>query len=127
MAIVFKKRCREAENIDWPDHVVPLDENSFDDFIRKYPLSVVDFYADWCQPCKVMYPRMRKLSKAYKGKVAFGRVNVQEEKNLAKKFKVVGVPTFIFFSYGKKLLSISGTRSVGNMKEIIEKLLGRIR
>ena len=56
-----------------PQYVVTLDKNNFNQFIQKYPLSMVDFWASWCAPCRVMAPRLRRLSKIYRDKMAFGK------------------------------------------------------
>ncbi|MCD6237674.1 MAG: thioredoxin, partial [Thermoplasmata archaeon] len=82
---LFKKLPEKGlQNIEWPDYVISLDGKTFDEFIYRYPLSMVDFWAPWCGPCRVMLPRLRKLSKIYKGKVAFGRLNTQENQDIAK-------------------------------------------
>lgn len=111
------------EKIDWPEYVVALDKKNFNEFINKYPLSLVDFWAPWCGPCKAMVPRMRRLSKIYKGKVAFGRLNTEENREIAKKYKIMGIPHLAFFRYGKKIMSTTGARSVGDLKDTIDKLL----
>ncbi len=110
---------------DWPTHVETLDKNTFDAFINKYPLSVIDFWAPWCKPCKTMLPRLRRLERIYQGKVAFGRVNTQSEKKLAQHYDIMGIPHFGFFSYGKKIGSITGAKSVGKMKDSIDTYLAK--
>ena len=107
----------------WPDHILTLEENNFNNFIEKYPLSIVDFWAPWCIPCKTMSPRLRRLAKIYKEKVAFGKLNTQNNQNIAKKYQIIGIPHLIFFKYGKKVTSITGVRSIGYIKKIIENLL----
>lgn len=112
-----------SQDIDWPDHIVTLDNKNFEDFIQKYPLSIIDFWAAWCNPCKTMSPRLRRLSVLYKGKIAFGKLNTQENQKIAKKYKIQGIPNFMFFKYGKKVNSLTGVRSVGDMKSIIDDFL----
>jgi len=123
---IFKDRKlseKSLEKIDWPDYVVSLDKKNFNDFINKYPLSLIDFWAPWCGPCKAMAPRMRRLSKIYTGKVAVGRLNTEDNRDIAKKYKIMGIPHLGFFRYGKKIMSITGARSVGDIKDTIDKLL----
>jgi thioredoxin 1 len=108
---------------DWPDYVVTLEGKNFNEFIQRYPLSLVDFWAPWCAPCKVIAPRIRRLSKIYKGKVAFGRLNTQKNEDVAKQYHIVGIPHLAFFRYGKKITSITGVRSVGDIKDTIDDLL----
>jgi len=109
--------------IEWPDHIVSLTNEDFDQFINDFPLSVVDFWASWCAPCKAMVPRLRRLSKLYHKRVAFGKVDIQEYRHIAKKNKIMGIPHLIFFRYGKKVGSITGLKSIGSIKDVIEDLL----
>ena len=111
---------------EWPDYVVTLEKRNFDDFIQKYPLSIVDFWAPWCAPCRVIAPRIRRLSKIYKGKVAFGRFNTQNNEDIAKQYHIMGIPHLVFFRYGKKVTSITGVRSIGDLKDTVDDLLKRL-
>ena len=102
----LKKKKNYNENsipsIDWPDHIITLEEKNFNDFIEKYPFSIVDFWAPWCKPCKSMSPRLRRLSKIYKGKIAFGKFNTQKNQDITKKYNIMGIPNLIIFNYGKE-------------------------
>jgi thioredoxin 1 len=125
---IFTKRKevskqKQSSKIDWPEHVITLDSEMINQFIEKYPLSAVDFRAPWCSPCKIMNPRMRRLSKIYQGKVAFGRLDTQQYKDSAQKYKIMSIPSLAFFSHGKKITSITGVKSVGEIKDIINSLL----
>jgi thioredoxin 1 len=108
---------------EWPDHVVPLNSKKFDKFIDKYPLVVIDFWAAWCGPCKTLTPRFRQLSKMYKGKVAFGKVNVDSHRELSKRFHIMGIPNIFFFSYGEKIRNMNGVRNIDEYQREIDKIL----
>jgi len=126
---IFKGRNsnKKANSIqEWPDYVLTLEGKTFNKFIKKYPLSIVDFWASWCAPCKTMAPRLRRLSKIYKGKIAFGKLNTQKNQDIAKQYKILGIPHLIIFRYGKKITSITGVRSVGHLKNVIDDLLKKI-
>jgi len=126
---IFKSKQKDriheknTSNIEWPDHVVTINGENFDEFIKKYPLSVVDFWAPWCTPCRAMTPRLRRLSKIYKGRVAFGKLNTQENQDVPKQYKVMGIPHLMFFSYGKKIAEITGVRSIGELKTLVDRFL----
>ena len=127
---IFKYKKRNSNSgeespptLKWPDHVVSLDEGNFEEFIQKYPWAMVDFWASWCAPCRTMAPRLRRLSKIYKGRVAFGKLDTQENQNIAKQYKITGIPHLVIFRYGKKATSAIGVRSVGDVKNMINHLL----
>ena len=121
---VLRDPDRKAFSVGkWPDYVVTLNGKNFNEFIQKYPLSLVDFWAPWCAPCRTMAPRLRRLSKIYKGKVAFGKLDTQANEDIAKKYKIMGIPHLMFFRYGKKVSTVTGVRSVGDLKDIIDDLL----
>jgi len=119
----LKKQVLSAK--EWPNHVITLDSVKFNEFINKYPLSMVDFWAPWCTPCTKMAPRLRRLSKIYFGTVVFGKLNTQSNQNIARQYKITGIPHFGFFSYGKKIACMSGIKSVGEIKAIIDDLLNK--
>ena len=108
---------------EWPDYVVTLGTNNFHIFIDKYPLSIVDFWAPWCVPCKTIAPRIRRLSKIYKGKVAFGKLDTQKNQDIAKQYKIMGIPHLVFFSFGRKVSSITGVKSINDIKSVIDNIL----
>ena len=115
-----KSNCN---NIDYPNHIKILNKNNFNDFINHYPLTVIDFWAPWCKPCKDMSPRMRRLSILYKGKLAFGKIDISKYNEISKQYKIMSIPNLIFFRSGKKIKSITGLRNISEIKEIIEDLL----
>ena len=124
----YKKENRNSEQkipsaVEWPDHVVILDGKKFEEFIQKYALSVIDFWAPWCSPCKAMAPRLRRLSKIYNGKIAFGKLDTQKNQDITKQYKIMGIPHLIFFKYGKKVTRTTGMISVGYNKNVSEDLL----
>jgi len=123
MKFLGKKKDKESKDIKIPENIASLDKDNFYDFIKKYPFCFIDFWAPWCQPCKQMNPRIRRLSKIFQGKVAFGKVNTQENQDLAKDFKVMSIPNFILFKGGKEKANLRGVQSVGEIKKIINKYL----
>ncbi len=129
---IFKRKQKDRDSNqndssvdEWPDYVVTLKENNFNEFIKKYPLSIVDFWAPWCAPCKIIAPRIRRLSKIYNGRVAFGKIDTQENQDIAKIYGIMGIPHLAFFRCGKKVTSITGVKSVGYIKHVIDDLLDK--
>lgn len=88
-------------------------------------LVMVDMYADWCGPCKVLTPLLQKLEKAYGGRVRLVRVNVDKERSLAARYNVVSIPTVLFVRGGKVMSAIVGLRPGVVYAARVEHLLGQ--
>jgi thioredoxin 1 len=130
---IFNRRNQSKDNKsinqeknNLPDHVIILNKNSINDFIEKYPICIIDFWAPWCSPCKTMLPRFRRLAVIYKNKIAFGRFNIQSDSKILKKYNVMSVPFLLFFKNGKQVFSSSGKKSIGDLKEIINEKMIKI-
>ena len=102
--------------------VVELDKKSFDKFIKEDKV-VVDFWAVWCGPCKILSPAVEEIASEMKDKAKFAKVNVDENLDLAQRFGVMSIPTLIFFRDGKQI-----DRTVGVIsKEEIEKRIRNLK
>lgn len=75
----------------------------FDAAVAAAPLAMVDFWADWCGPCKMLSPVIESLADQYEGKVLVGKVNVDEEPELARRFGVMNIPTVVFLKNGQEI------------------------
>lgn len=84
---------------------------------------LVDFYADWCSPCKMMAPIIEKVAEQYNGKITVGKVNIDEYPNLAVTYKVMSIPTLIFFDNGEKVESIIGLVDQSEVETMINKYI----
>ena len=80
--------------------VMDLDSSNFHDAVSQNNLLLVDFWAEWCGPCKSMHPIFSRMAKKYE-QVRFARVNVDNSQDVAKKFNVQSIPTFIMFKNGQ--------------------------
>ena len=84
---------------------------------------VIDFYADWCGPCKQQAPILNEIEMKYKGTVIFKRVNVDEEPELAQEFRVEAIPMLMFVAPNGDYQSIMGLHEAPDIEEMIGKLL----
>jgi len=80
--------------------IIDLNDINFDQVISSENPTLVDFWAEWCGPCKSMHPIFESLSKNYPN-VKFARVNVDQNQNISMKFAVQSIPTFIMFKSGQ--------------------------
>lgn len=83
----------------------------------------VDFYADWCGPCKMMAPIVEELAKEYDGKVKVGKCNIDEEDGLARKYRVMSIPTMKIFVDGKDVSTIVGAVHKDEIVSELQKVL----
>lgn len=84
---------------------------------------LVDFWASWCGPCQMVSPVIDELSEEYSGRLKVGKVNVDEEGELASNFAIVSIPTVIIFKNGKIAERLVGAYSKDSYEELIEKYL----
>ena len=94
-------------------------KKSFNDIINKNTTVLVDFYADWCGPCKSMAPVLKQLKLELKDNVSIIKINVDNNQPLAAKYQVQGVPTFIIFKNGKQTWRQSGMQTVAQLKSAL--------
>jgi thioredoxin 1 len=103
--------------------VYDFDEFKFNEFMSKNKPVLVDFWAEWCAPCLMMKPIFEELAKEYGEKIIFGRVNVDENQNLAIKYGINAIPTFILFLNGKPIERLVGAVGRKPLENIIRKVL----
>jgi thioredoxin len=80
---------------------------------------VLDLYADWCGPCRVLAPVLHELAREHKGKAAFYRINVDRSNDLARSFGVQGIPYVIFMKDGKPVYSLTGLNPKENYQKVL--------
>jgi thioredoxin 1 len=89
--------------------VYHFDESNFEAEVLKSELPVfVDFYADWCGPCKMMSPVIDKLAAKFDGKIKVGKVNVDDDTDLAAQYGIMSIPNMLFFRGGQVVDSVIG-------------------
>jgi len=105
-------------------NVIELDDSTFDDVLQKTkgPL-LVDFWAAWCMPCRIMAPVVEELARDYTGKAVFAEVNVDENPNTALRYQVMSIPTFIIFKNGRPAERIVGVVGQGSLEGALNKHL----
>lgn len=94
----------------------------FDNFTKK-GLVLVDFWADWCMPCVIMDPIIEELSKKFRSKIKFGKIDVDDNQELSRKFKIFSIPNFILFKDGKLVEQFVGSMPAHDFEEKLRKHL----
>jgi len=107
--------------------MIKIESANFDEKVVKSDLPVlIDFWAAWCGPCKLMAPVFEELSTQYEGKIRFGKLNVDENQDIAAKYGVMSIPTLILFDKGMEVDRIVGFAPRPVLKAKIEVLAKKV-
>ena len=104
--------------------IVSLNEQSWKDEVMNSELPVVvDFWAEWCAPCRMMAPILEEISKEYEGRIKVGKLNVDENSTVAGEYRIMGIPTFLFFRSGKLVDKVVGVVTQKALQDKIETVI----
>jgi len=118
-----RNMSEEKQSGDWPSEPVPVTDSNFDGFINQYSSVVIDCWAPWCGPCKMIAPMVEELAKEYKGQIAFGKLNTDENQAIAMRFHVMSIPTLLVFKNGDLVDQIVGAMPKTMLEAEIKKNL----
>jgi thioredoxin 1 len=99
------------------------DQNFQKEILENKTLALVDFYASWCGPCKMVAPIIEELAKEYEGKIKIGKLDVEEAQGIATRYAVMSVPTFLFFKNGRVAEQVVGAMPKQQFKKKIDSLI----
>jgi thioredoxin 1 len=103
--------------------IVTLTQESFAQQVLQSPVPVlVDFWAEWCGPCKMIAPLLDELADEYDGKVKIGKVNIDEQQSLAAEYGIRAIPTLLLFNKGEVADQIVGARSKRDFKTSLDRV-----
>jgi len=98
------------------------DANFEAEVLKSKGIVLVDFFAPWCGPCKMMAPTIDKLAADYAGKVKIGKLNVDENQEVGMKFQIQSIPTIIIFKDGQMVDTLTGMQSADTLKQKLDSL-----
>lgn len=98
-----------------------INKNEFENIIKENKPTLVDFFATWCGPCKMLSPILEKVEEESNGEYNIVKVDIDESYDLAKKFGIMSVPTMIVFKNGEEVEKLIGLRQKNQIEEIIKK------
>lgn len=101
---------------------VILTNQNFEEEVKE-GVVLVDFFATWCGPCKMIAPVLSQIAEEYKGKVKVGKVNVDDENDLAVKYQIASIPTLILFKDGKLVKTVIGLCSKSEIENMINDVM----
>lgn len=107
------------------ENLIEFTDTNFEAEVLQSKMPVlVDFWAEWCQPCKMLTPTIEKLASDYAGKVKFGKVDTDGNRETAVKFNISAIPTVIIFNGGAAVQQVVGLKGESDYKAILDGLLG---
>lgn len=103
---------------------IVITESNFEEEVLKSDVPVlVDFYADWCGPCKMMAPIVKELAEKFAGKCKVGKCNIDENIRVAQNYRVMSIPTFIIFKNGEAVSTAVGAMSKNDLENKVNTAL----
>ena len=110
-------------SVQFPDKPVVITDETMDASAAQYPVFILDCWAEWCGPCRTIGPIIEELAREMKGKVVFGKLNVDQNMQTANKHRISAIPTMLVFKNGKLMDKIIGAYPKATLAGKIQKYL----
>lgn len=110
-------------SLQFPDKPVVITDATVDSAASQYPLFILDCWAEWCGPCRMIGPIIEELAEEMKGKVVFGKLNVDENAQTANKYKISAIPTLLIFKNGRLTDKLLGAYPKATLAAKVQKYL----
>ena len=103
--------------------VLVLDDNNLAETVREHPFVVLDCWAEWCGPCKMVAPVIEQLAKEYAGRVTFAKLNIDENMGTAMKYRISAIPTMLVFRNGEMAGQIIGALPKNHIEQKLQEFM----
>ena len=110
-------------SLQYPDKPVVITDATVDSAASQYPIFILDCWAEWCGPCRTIGPIIEELAKEMRGKVVFGKLNVDENMQTANKYRISAIPTLLIFKNGKLIDKLLGAYPKATLAAKVQKYL----
>lgn len=122
---LWDDRWREGALHPMSKKIRELTDETFDEFLVQDGLAtMVDFWAEWCAPCKAIAPVVEALAEEYAGRLRVGKLNVDDNPRTASRFSIRGIPTLLIFKNGEVREQVVGAQPKGSIQESLDKVVG---
>jgi len=105
------------------DEKIFTDDNFESDVLKSEKPVLVDFWAEWCGPCKMLSPVIEQIARANAGRIVVGKLNVDDNPEIPQKYAIQGIPTLIFFKDGNAVGRLVGYQSQGNIQQAVDEVI----
>ena len=106
---------------DFPDAPLKITDTDIDEYIKKYKTIIIDCWAPWCGPCRMVGPIIEELAKEMQGRIVFGKLNVDENPVTSAKHQIMSIPTLLIFKNGTLIDRFVGAMPKDQLRQQIEK------
>lgn len=107
------------------DDILTLSDATFDETVAGADTPIlVDFWAEWCGPCKMIAPTLAEIASEQKGKLAIGKLNVDDNPDTARRFDVMSIPTLLVFKDGQQVKRLVGAKGKGQLLQDLAEFIG---
>ena len=120
MVIRTRKQMKALRNVPDSKKLLTLNDQNFNQKIKN-GMVLVDFWAEWCMPCKMMLPVLNELAEEMEGKVTVGKLNIDISRNTAARFGIRSIPTMILFKNGVEIHRFTGVKTRDYLKKELER------
>ncbi len=117
------KKMTNEPKVDYPNSPVKVTDDTVGEVVARYPLVIVDCWAEWCGPCRMVAPVLDELAREMAGKVVFGKLNVDENMKTASKYGIMAIPTLLVFKNGELADQLVGAYPKTTLANKIQKHL----
>jgi thioredoxin 1 len=124
---IREKKMREIQEVmsaKKKKGVLLVEESNFQEFITGNPAVVIDFWAEWCGPCRMVGPMVERLAQEYEGRVVFGKCNTDHNPRIAMNYQISAIPTLLFFSNGKLVNRVIGAYPEASLRAQVARTFG---
>jgi thioredoxin 1 len=121
--IMSEQNTPSIPKIEYPSKPVIVTDSTLDAALNQYPLLIVDCWAEWCGPCRMIGPIIDELAKELSGRAVFGKLNVDENMQTSNKYRISAIPTLLVFKDGKLLDKLVGAYPKATLAGKIQKYL----
>jgi len=106
------------------DKIITLNDQNFENEVKESKIPIlVDFWAEWCAPCRMVAPVLDELAEEFDGKVKIGKVNVDQNRTVAAQYGVMSIPTLILFKNGELVEQMVGAQPKENLQKVLQSAL----